>query len=1075
MSGSSPIHFRLRKNHLYRRSSLRYAALLILWAAFGLAQANAQADVATATLKGVVSDSTNAVIVGASMSVRSVERGTTRATQTDAQGNYQIPLLHPGAYDLHIEASGFKLRTERNIVLAIGQIVVLDVSLNVGETAAQAPIDAQVPLLEVERTQQANIIDRRQIANLPTISRSFIDYVFTLPGVTPIAPTLAQQTRIIPVPNSGFSIGGNDGHSNYITIDGGENESGSGGLRIRNLSVEAIQEFQVNRNAFAAEYGFTAGTAINVITLGGTNQLHGRAYAFYRSQKLAARNPFDFGARKPFEQALYPGFTLGGPIVKNKAFFFTSYEAFKLDRARFRNYTNDPSNLGATAVQADYIARLSSGPNATDVTRRIAAGLQFALATPNFPTTMRILRESEGSFNAPARTHNWTTRLDYQADSRNSFTGRFTLADEDIDLLNEDNTIAPSRGTRQGSRDYTGVVGWSRLMGNFVNQARVQLSRSSFDELPRDLESTGVNISGLISFGRGLIQPLKQEQRRYLFEDLLSWNRGAHNFTIGGSYRPVRFSVSSEAFLGGSYIFSGGLPLATLLSPAEQAALTGALAPPPDATLSALQAFNLGLPVIYQQGFGNPTFRGWQHNLGLFAEDSWKVRRNLTLDLGLRLDYDGEPKPLQRNAYLSPRVGFALDVRGDHKTVVRGGFGTFVAPSSVLIFGASTAFSDSGDFINVSTLSLQPGPRSSAALWAYGRQLGKLPFRRLSEADLRAFGVETGPKQPGRLVSEADRDFDNLYSIQASLGVSQQLTPNLSIELAYQMYRGVHIPIALEGNYRETGQSVVVPGSNQGFLFGPSLAPIDPTIVKRTVYSSAGNSIYHGMTASLSRRFSDHIQFQVNYTLSKTIDDVFDFSADTQPFLPTRRYLDRGLSAFDVRHNFVASGVFDSPFKAGDGQPFYARALADISLSPVVFVRSGVPFNLYLGRDVNGDFSLSDRPFYAPRNSGSGPSFFSANMRFTKRFYIRPKGGEGLRVEFIAEAANLFNRTNFLRVNDVVCGAAAGQGFINGCDPQFLLGPYDFKGRADLPATSPLGFVSASTPRQFQFGLKLAF
>lgn len=1035
-----------------------------------------QSDVSTGTLKGVVTDSTNAVIVGASVSARSVERGTTRATQTDAQGNFQILLLNPGVYDLFVEATGFRLHTERKLVVTLGQILVFNVTLNVGETASQAAVDAEIPLLEVERTQQANTIEQRQIANYPTLSRSFIDYVYTLPGVNDVAPTLSQQTRIVPVRSSGFSIGGNDGHSNYITIDGGENESGSGGLRVRNLSVEAIQEFQVNRNAFAAEYGFTAGTAVNVITQSGTNLFHGRAYAFYRSQKLAARNPFDFGARKPYEQAIYPGFTLGGPLVRNKAFFFTSYEAFKFDRARFRNYTSDPSILGPTGAQSEYFARLAASPASTDATRRIAGTLQGALTTTNFPTTMRILNENTGSFTSPARTHNWTTRLDYQANSQNSFSGRFTLADEDIDLLSEDNSVAPSRGTREAIRDYTGVVSWNRLMGDFVNQARLQISRSDFDETPRDLESTGVNIAGVIGFGRGLVQPLSQEQTRYLFEDLLSWNVGRHNFTFGGSYRPARFSSTAEVFLGGSFFFSGGLPLALLLSPSDLGALGAAgLTPPPGATLTSLQTFNLGLPVVWQQGFGNPTFRGWQHNLGVFAQDSLKLRPNLTLDLGLRLDYDGEPAPLQKNAYVSPRIGFALDVRGDHKTVVRGGFGTFVAPTSFQIFGAASSFNDNGQFINVTTRTLQSGQQSTAALWAFGQQIGKLPFKRLSEADVRAFGVATGPGQPGRLVSAADGDYDNPYSIQASLGVSQEVTSNLALEVAYQMYRGVHLPIALESNYRETGQSVVVPGSTQGFLFGPALAPIDPTVAQRLVYSSAGNSIYHGMTISLTKRVSNLFQFQTNYTFSKAIDDVLDFSANTTPFLPTRRSLDRARSAYDVRHNLVMSGVLDSPFKAGAGRAFYSRALADITLSPIVFVRSGVPFNLYIGRDVNGDVNLTDRPFFAPRNSGLGPNFFSANLRLTKRFHLVWGGSERMRVDFTTEAANIFNRTNFLRVNDVVCGAGAGPGFINGCDPQFLTGPFDFKGRSDLPATAPLGFVSAAPPRQIQFGLKLSF
>ena len=183
----------------------------------------------------------------------------------------------------------------------------------------------------------------------------------------------------------------------------------------------------------------------------------------------------------------------------------------------------------------------------------------------------------------------------------------------------------------------------------------------------------------------------------------------------------------------------------------------------------------------------------------------------------------------------------------------------------------------------------------------------------------------------------------------------------------------------------------------------------------------------------------------------------------------TRRYLDRGLSSYDLRHSFVGSGSFESPFQGGPGHNWIARALADITLSPIVTLRSGFPFNLFIGRDVNGDLNTTDRPFYAPRNSGVGESFYSVDLRISKRFYLR-RNREGPRVEFIAEATNLFNHVNYLRVNDVVCGTTAQPGFINGCDPKFLTGPFDFRGVPGLPPTAPLGFVSAGRHGNFSSG-----
>ena len=225
------------------------------------------------------------------------------------------------------------------------------------------------------------------------------------------------------------------------------------------------------------------------------------------------------------------------------------------------------------------------------------------------------------------------------------------------------------------------------------------------------------------------------------------------------------------------------------------------------------------------------------------------------------------------------------------------------------------------------------------------------------------------------------------------------------------------------------------------------------------------------MNASLLKRFGKGIQFRVSYAYSKALDDVTDFNGGLTPYLPTRRYLDRGRSSFDIRHSFVASGSYESPFKSRGGEPWFERALADITISPIVVLRTGFPFNLYIGRDVNGDLNTTDRPFYAPRNSGIGENYYSVDLRVSKRFFFGRNEG-GARLEFIAEATNIFNHVNYLRVNDVVCGTSAQPGFINGCDPKFLIGPFDFRGVRGLPQTAPLGFVSAAPPREFQFGIK---
>lgn len=1035
----------------------------------------AQIDAATSTLRGTITDQLDAAVNGASVSVVDGKRGIVRTVATEADGAYQFPVLPPGTYDLRVEASGFQPQIIQTLVLTVGQIGIQDVKLQVGRIQEAVNIDDKHLLVETERTQQADTVERREITSLPNLQRSFTSYVFTLPGVTDVAAARVQQTRVSPVPTSGFSVGSGNGRANYVSIDGGENESGMGSLRIRNMSIEAVQEFQVNRNAFAAEYGFTAGTAINVVTRSGANDFHGSGYLFYRSEKTAARDPLNTTGPEAPERRLTPGFTLSGPLATNKAFFFTSFETLQYDITRLRSYTTVPSLLAPTVAQSLYLQTLESGPNASAATRRIATQLRSNLATTSYPTTMQVLRQSEGQFIAPTRAYNWTTRLDYNRSERDLITGRFTLALEDNDLLRADNVESPANGQKETVDDYTTVGTWNHIFSNgAVNQLRFQFASDKYGLVSRAPESTLIRIAGLIDYGRVLQLPIIQKQRRYQFDDTLSWTRKTLDFKFGVSYRPVDAHLITQLGFGGIYQFTAGLPLSRAIEPSDLTLLTGPLAPPADTLLTSLQAFNLGLPSLWQQGFGNPVLDVWQHNLGSFGQVNWRPTSRLVLNLGARLNYDGEPRPLDHNLSLSPRIGLAWDPFGKGETVIRAGFGTFYAPVSLQVLTAAALQSDSGEFINLQSRTLQDGAQSTQALWAYGVNLGKLPFTSLTDADVRAFGIIPAPRQPGRRIAEAASDYDNPYTVQASIGISQQLGRTLAVEIAGLMYHGVHLPIALEGNYRETGQFVTVPGLPPNDLFGPRLERIDPLIGQKIIHSSEGNSIYYGLTAALSKRFNKGSQFRVSYTYGKALDDVLDFTGASTPYLPTRRYVDRGISAYDLRHTFTASGSIDTPFKSGPGNLWVKRALADITISPIITLRDGFPFNLFIGRDVNGDLNATDRPYHAPRNSGQGENFYSVDARIIKRFYFQ-KNSDGPSLDFIVEAVNLLNRANFLRVNDIVCGTTSQPGFINGCDPKFLLGPFDFKGIRGLPPTAPLAFVAAAPARQFQFGLKVNF
>lgn len=1061
-----------------------------------------QADVSSATVKGTVTDQQGAAVAGATVTAKNVAQGTTRSDTTNADGDFQLLALRPGMYEISVQAQGFAQFLITNAQLTVGQVATYAIKLDIAKVTNEVTVTSSVPLIEVERTQQSNTIESRQIENLPNIGRDFTSYVFTLPGVASSnAPRIQGGTRFT-FGTSGFSIGGSNGRNNLITVDGGENEYGSGQLRF-NISPEAVQEFQVNRNSFNAEFGFTAGTAVNVVTKSGTNDWHGSAYMYFRSDKTSAKErfiPTAFQNRRAFQQQAYPGFTLGGPIIKNKLFFFTNYERQKLDLPRFRSFSTN-AQTQPTGLQNNLLTRIAALPDAN--LQRIAATLRGALTTSTTTNTRAfgLLQANDGIINAPYRLNNWISRIDLNIGQNDSLSGRFSLAHNFNSQLTTDTFESQSYTTTLTVRDYTGLISWTHNFGgSLVNQFRVQFSpNNSAVTAPITPGTSALRIVGVGDFNRPFTTPFETFQDRFQWEDVMTWIKGNHSIKFGGSYRPVNYRVTNALWFNGEWSFSGGVyPLlavvpALLPSAADQSALIGAVCvvnnrPATDCgntatrdallagtQLSALQSFNFGLPFLYRQGFNNPTWSDWVHFAGFFVQDSWKVNSRLTMDLGIRYDYDGEPPPIPIGHYVSPRFGFSLDVTGDKKTVLRGGGGLFYSPIYYQIAYLTNILNDSGNYINqVFRSPAFPATQTPAAIWAAGVRAGKLPFGAIDANDLAALGISTGPRSTGRVVFELAPDYKANYSVQANLGLQRQIYRDLSIEVAYQMYRGVNIQQPVPKNYCEAGtpgctptaaNAVALQTRNQA-LFGPLYQAIDPTITQLTSYTSRGNSIYHGMTVSTTKRFNNNFSFQGSYTWSKTIDDVTDFGSQFYAPFPTRLFLERGLSTFDIRHNFIFSGVFRTPWKD--------PVTRDITFSPIVFIRSGIPFNIVTGTDVNADTrNFNDRLFYVGRNTGIGPNFRSFDMRFTKGF--RFKADSAARLEFLVEGVNLFNRTNFASVRDIVPPTLDANGRL--IEPDYNAGTVRLKGRRDRNSElgQPLSFQSAFDPRRIQFGLKLIF
>lgn len=1075
----------------------------------------AQADVSSAAVKGTVTDPQGAAVSGATVTIKDLDQGMTRTVMTDSNGEFQIPVVRPGRHDITVEASGFSQYLLKDLQLTVGQTAKFDVKLQVAGVRTEIVVTSSSPLIEIERTQQADTIERRQVENLSNVGRTFASYVYTLPGVSNSnAPRAQLAGRITGFGTSGFSIGGSNGRNNLITVDGGENEYGSGQTRF-DITPEAIQEFQVNRNSYTAEFGFTAGTAVNIITKSGTNQYHGSAYLYYRSQHTSARNPFDFNSKKSFEQRMFPGFTAGGPIVKNRLFFFTNYEHQKEDNARFRTYTNN-SLLQPSTAQAALLAQLDASSDAN--VRRISANLRSALTTTaaNYPTTFGILKESEGTFNGIGRFNTWSSRVDYQVTSQDSINGRFTLTRNFTDDIGTSNGTSPSINSSLTYRDYSTVIGWvHNFGGNLINQLRGQFSPSnSAVTAPPEPARTSVIITGLGGFGRTFGAPYIVTQQRYQFEDNLTWLIGEHTLKFGASYRPVKYNFRNDLWFAGEYQFqASALYPVTLAVPnvtqpgnilsdraifAAALAALGTTAP----QMNPLQNFNLNLPLIYRQGFNNPVWIGTGHYIGGFAQDTWKIHKRLTLDLGGRIDWDGEPRPVPRNTYFSPRVGFAWQITDDDKTVLRGGSGIFYSPIYLQIPGYTSVLNGTGNYINQIVRTGNAGlptvfNASAAGVYQagiFGNAAANIPantypYGVLTQAQINGLGISTAPGAAGRVLFDLNPDYKNNYAIQANLAIQRAITNNLSLEVAYQMYHGLHIQQPVGLNYCEAGTpgcpatpANVTAMSQRDSRLGPlyrvcgadtSCGRInDAGITQFTDYQSRGMSIYHGMTVSLTRRFSNYYLFQANYTFSKAIDDQTDFNSGFAPPFPTRLFTERSLSTFDIRHNFVFSGVFTSPYEHW--------ALRDISISPSIFIRTGIPFTLRTGTDINSDTrGGTDRLFSIGRNTGIGPNYRSVNVRLGKSFRFKQDGP--MRLELTVDVANLFNRTNFAAVNEIIPVTVGPTGLLTFPTAQaaadYNAGTVRLTGRKDrdFARGDPLSFTSAFNPRHILWGAKFVF
>ena len=433
------------------KNLMMVAIITLLSAVSGYAQASGS----TAEVRGLITDSAGAVIPGAKVTITDLAKGTSRNATSDGEGAYAFLGLLPSTYEIKVEAQGFTANATR-IELTVGQQANIPIRLAAGGVEVQVDVVAGAEVVETQRSEQSSVIDTKQIANLPINRRNFLDYALLTPGVVD-ADNIADASdfRVAQTPQSGLSFGGNNGRGNMVQVDGAQTLNASGGVQAT-ISQEGVQEFQVVRNSFSAEFGGAAGGVVNIVSKSGSNDIHGSVFGLFRDKRFDARNAFDFNpdGQSPFNRQQYGG-SIGAPIVKDKTFFFAVVERLSQERSIFVNLVNDPNLFQPTGSQTALLDYFGGIPQFAP----LAAAVRGALTTTAqaYPRTVGLFTSSSGQFPFDETQTQFTTRIDHNFSDRSTGYLRFNVTDGLFENQAAGALTAVSRG-RSSDFFYGGVV-----------------------------------------------------------------------------------------------------------------------------------------------------------------------------------------------------------------------------------------------------------------------------------------------------------------------------------------------------------------------------------------------------------------------------------------------------------------------------------------------------------------------------------------------------------------------------------------------------------------------------------------
>ena len=720
-----------------RRNIVISLAVLFLSAAFGFAQ-----SVATGDLHISVKDPSGKLVTDAKVIASDPAKGLERTAAGNGQGEYRVLALPPGTYRVSVEAPGFARVEADKVIVTVGQAEELPVTLSVAGTREVINVSSSAELVETTRSSTTNTVEQRSIDSLPINGRDYINFTLTDSQVnrdnTPATGA---------APTSGLNISGQRGRSNLVNVDGADaTDNSTNGVR-STVSQEAVQEFQIITNSYAAEYGRAAGGVVNIISRSGSNEFHGDVYGYLRNGDFQATNPFSTVAHPAYTR-VQAGAAFGGPIKKDKTYYYFAYEITRRHETGFSSIGQDnfglvPFNtttigggaiplpfgtIDVTPEQAGFLAGLSptalptigglpglegyvgllgassgmgiNGAWPTGLVQGLTGGLLSSFSGfPNclppgpctVPASFQTLASQVGNFPVFEGTSLYSLRLDHNLTPNNRIMLRANVSPSTVTGIevNGQNQVfgqnSYSRTSEQTYRDVAGIAQDTWTIGNNrVNEFRFQYARRGLSYFYNTQTPGGsdvaVNIPGFAFFGREPYSFIQRVEQRYQFTDNYSWTIGRHDTKFGADFNYIPITATFTVNYGGEYYF-------------------GSVAPPTPGlpALSAVQAYGAGIPQYFIQGVGNPQDSFSNKPLGVYWQDSWRVRNNLTLNYGLRYDIEFPPQFVEPNSFalaayhqlgvskniqtdthmFQPRIGLAWDPKGDGKTVIRSSFGIY--------------------------------------------------------------------------------------------------------------------------------------------------------------------------------------------------------------------------------------------------------------------------------------------------------------------------------------------------------------------------------------------------------------